>query len=233
VFFVPLERENPTIKIPWTVYSLIAVNLLVFLWAVVNPDYQEVVLRYGFTPAHQEMSTVLTSMFLHASLLHLAGNMFFLWMFGDNIEDVLRPVLFLVIYTLCGFGAAFAHYLSGPESAIPMVGASGAVSGIMGLYMVFFPRVKVDLVLTYMPVRKGGIRTSAFFGIGLWLLGQFLLAILLQSGGKGEYVGVAFWAHVGGLLTGIVLGYYLLLLEFKKRFDRKLKKFNLKSRRSD
>jgi len=222
VFFIPLEKENPTIKKPWLVYGLIALNGLVFFLSVIQPSFSDFILRYGFVPAGGRIVTVFTSMFLHGSLMHLAGNMFFLWMFGDNIEDVLGKPLFLLSYLASGFCAALVLYLSNPASTVPCIGASGAVSGVLGLYMVFYPRVRVDLVLTYAPVRKAGIKTTALIGLGLWFFAQFLVANILQATGTSEYVGIAFWAHVGGFIGGCMLAYYFILLGVKRRFDHKL-----------
>jgi membrane associated rhomboid family serine protease len=141
VFILPIERHNPLSRTPWTVYLLIAANALIFFALFFRPSYGGVVTRFGFTPAEFVPLTLATSMFLHGGLLHLLGNMFFLYMFGDNVEDRLGAFRFLLLYFACGLAASMAQYLSGPDSTVPMIGASGAISGVVGAYMVFFPRV--------------------------------------------------------------------------------------------
>jgi membrane associated rhomboid family serine protease len=153
------------------------------------------------TDPGRQVSHVLTHMFLHGSWMHLLGNMWFLWLFGNNIEDSMGHLRFLAFYLLCGFAAAAAQILTNPSSPIPMVGASGAISGVMGAYLVLYPTVRV-----YTLVPLGFFITSmalpAWVMLGYWFLIQFVSG-LVDVGGEGG--GVAFWAHVGGFVAGLVL----------------------------
>jgi membrane associated rhomboid family serine protease len=153
------------------------------------------------TDPGRQISHVLTHMFLHGSWMHLLGNMWFLWLFGNNVEDSMGRLRFLVFYLLCGLTAAAAQIVTSPDSAIPMVGASGAISGVMGAYLLLYPRVRV-----YTIVPLGFFITSmalpAWVMLGYWFLIQFVSG-LVDVGGEGG--GVAFWAHVGGFVAGLVL----------------------------
>jgi rhomboid family protein len=150
-------------------------------------------------PGHQ-ISHIFTSMFLHGSWLHLLGNMWFLWLFGNNVEDSMGRLRFIIFYLLCGLAAAAGQVLTSPESAIPMVGASGAISGVMGGYLILYPNVRV---YTLVPIGFfiTSIALPAWVMLGYWLLIQFISGLL----SSGEVGGVAFWAHVGGFVTGMVL----------------------------
>jgi membrane associated rhomboid family serine protease len=153
------------------------------------------------TDPGRQLSHVLTHMFLHGSWMHLLGNMWFLWLFGNNVEDSMGRLRFLAFYLLCGLAAAAAQIVTSPSSPIPMVGASGAISGVMGAYLVLYPRVRV-----YTLVPLGFFITSmalpAWVMLGYWFLIQFVSG-LVSVGGEGG--GVAFWAHVGGFVAGLVL----------------------------
>ena len=149
--------------------------------------------------------TVLTSMFMHGGWFHILGNMWFLWVFGDNIEDALGPFRFALFYLVSGAAAAGAQVVSNPESAVPMVGASGAIGGVMGAYALLFPRVPIDTVLFFGFFYRV-IQVPAVFMLGYWLLIQ-VLGGLPTFGGGGEGGGVAFWAHVGGFVAGALLAY--------------------------
>jgi membrane associated rhomboid family serine protease len=153
------------------------------------------------TDPGRQVSHVLTHMFLHGSWMHLLGNMWFLWLFGNNVEDSMGHVRFLAFYLLCGLAAAAAQIVTNPSSPVPMVGASGAISGVMGAYLVLYPRVRV-----YTLVPLGFFITSmalpAWVMLGYWFLIQFVSG-LVDVGGEGG--GVAFWAHVGGFVAGLVL----------------------------
>lgn len=151
--------------------------------------------------AHGEWYTVLTSMFLHGSWFHILGNLWFLWVFGDNVEDVMGPVRFVAFYLLCGCAAAAAQILSSPDSAVPMIGASGAIGGVMGAYALLFPFVRVHmLVIIFFWIER--IIVPAWLMLGYWFLLQVISGIPALGASSG---GVAFWAHVGGFLTGAAL----------------------------
>jgi membrane associated rhomboid family serine protease len=203
---VPLEEDNPLKGTPWAIYTLIAINSAIFLSVVFLPSYEHILDSFGFTPAHWTWPTVLTSMFLHVGFWHLAGNMFFFWLFGDNVEDVLRAPRFLGVYFLSGLGATFTHYAFGPESAIPCVGSSGAISGIAGVYLVFFPRARMQLVLVLRWSYINIARTNAVCGLGIWFGEQVLLGAIVQSLGGAGQGGIAFWAHAGGFAAGVLFG---------------------------
>ncbi len=145
--------------------------------------------------------TVFTSMFMHGGWFHLLGNMWFLWIFGDNVEDAMGPIRFLVFYLLCGVAAVAAQVLSNPESAIPMVGASGAIGGVMGAYAVLYPRASVHMLVVF-GFWIDRIVVPAWLMLGYWFLFQVVAGIPALSGEGG---GVAFWAHVGGFLAGVAL----------------------------
>ena len=154
-----------------------------------------------FTDPGRQISHVITSMFLHGSWMHILGNMWFLWIFGNNIEDSVGHLRFIVFYLVCGLTAAMAQVLASPASPIPMVGASGAISGVMGAYLVLYPRVKV-----YAIVPLGFIFTS--IGLPAWVMLGYWFIIQIVSGAMsvgGEGGGVAFWAHAGGFIAGVVL----------------------------
>ena len=144
---------------------------------------------------------LITSMFLHGSWMHLLGNMWFLWLFGNNVEDSMGRLRFVVFYLICGLAAAVGQVLASPNSAIPMVGASGAISGVMGGYLVLYPRVRV-FTLVILGFFFTSVALPAWVMLGYWFLIQFVSGLVAFGGDKG---GVAFWAHVGGFIAGVVL----------------------------
>jgi membrane associated rhomboid family serine protease len=216
MFILPIAKDNPVKSVPLVVVALIIVNsvLLIATYEGGNAFIRD----YGFVPAQPHVSTLFVSMFLHAGLLHLAGNMFFLWMFGKRVENTLRWWLFLPVYLLCGVGATELHYLFDPSSTIPCVGASGAISGIAGIYFILFPRARFDLAiyLGWIHLKTFPARTQA--AVGAWIGEQTVLAALTQA--FHARTGVAFWAHVGGFLTGLVVAGLFLLFVPKRRPHR-------------
>jgi membrane associated rhomboid family serine protease len=212
----PISDDNPRIRTPIVTWSIIGACLLVFLWQVSLGEEQGqiAVFQFGMIPARllgeaelrsdlvaiPAWSTVLTSMFMHGGWLHLALNMLFLWIFGDNVEDSMGHVRYLVFYLACGIAAAMAQALMNPDSAIPMVGASGAISGVLGAYVLLHPHATVR-VLIFIGVFATIANVPALIVLGLWFLTQIASAAFSQAGGPG----VAFWAHVGGFVAGMVL----------------------------
>lgn len=212
---IPLRDDNPVTRTPVVTYLLVAACVLVFLWQVSLPTQarQAAVYALGFIPAvvlggarlPPELSlvpaplTVLTSMFMHGGWLHLAGNMLYLWIFADNVEDRLGRARFALFYVLSGAGAAFAQALPDPGSTIPMVGASGAISGVLGAYLLLYPRAHV-LVLVPLGVFSRIVPVPAVLVLGLWFGLQLLSSLAAPSGG-----GVAFRAHAGGFVAGMAL----------------------------
>ncbi len=220
---VPLRDDNPTQIVPYVTYALIAVNILVFLyelslgpalesffrvWAVVP---RELTLSWSGELAPQpfpESITLITSQFLHGGFLHIAGNMLFLWIFGNNIEDQLGHVKYLVFYLACGVLASLAQWFFSSYSNIPSLGASGAIAGVMGAYVLRFPKAKV---LTLIPLGffLTTFRIPAVFFLGFWFVQQALygVASLEASANIGmEGGGIAYWAHAGGFAFGAILG---------------------------
>jgi len=153
------------------------------------------------TDPGRQVSHIFTSMFLHGSWMHLLGNMWFLWIFGNNIEDSMGRLRFVVFYLLCGLAAAMGQVLAAPDSVIPMVGASGAISGVMGAYLILFPKVRV-FALVPLIIIFTSISMPAWVMLGYWFLIQFISGLASVGGDKG---GVAFWAHVGGFIAGVAL----------------------------
>jgi membrane associated rhomboid family serine protease len=221
----PYRDENDTVRTPVVTIALIAINVLVWikvqhagsaLWvaktvcdlglvpgeltlrASVGDGFSlgrglSCVVDPGRAPEH-----IFTAMFLHGSWLHLLGNMWFLWLFGNNIEDSMGRVRFVFFYLICGVAAAAGQVLSEPASIVPMVGASGAISGVMGAYIVLYPRVRVYTLVTFIFITT--IALPAWLMLGYWMM----LQILGGLGGSSEG-GTAFWAHVGGFIAGVVL----------------------------
>ena len=213
-FFLPVQEGNPPKKFPLVNVLLIVLNIYVFFETATLPDYERFVSAYGFTPSHPfHLQNVVSSMFLHAGLGHLIGNMYFLYVFGDNVEDKLGKGKYLLAYFLSGFGAIFLQTTMAPHSTIPMIGASGAISGICALYMVMFPWQKMRLQFFFIIFPLFSIPARAFFVVGIWFLEQYLMATMTPA----QMGGVAFWAHVGGFLTGIAL--FPFLYEGKKKRD--------------
>src|SRR4029079_2102460 len=196
----PLRDTQPSYSKPVVTTLLIVINILVFLFQVSLDPYSrnEFIATYGFVPEHFSFQSVLTSMFLHGGWMHILGNMWFMWIFGNNVEDAMGRVRFVVFSLLTGVAAALTQVFITPASAVPMVGASGAISGVMGAYIVLYPRVRV-----FMLVPLGFLLTSfawpAWMMLGYWLVLQFVsgLTVIDKEGG-----GVAFWAHFGGWRAG-------------------------------
>jgi membrane associated rhomboid family serine protease len=211
----PIKDQNPTRTFPFVNYFLIAANIAAYVWEtwlISQQGETAVVAGYGLVATRLlsdppgEAFTILTSMFMHGGLAHLGGNLLFLYIFGDNVEDSLGHGRYVGFYAICGVGAAAAQVLTGLDSPIAMVGASGAISGVLGAYIVLFPRAPI-LVFNSIPLLWlfYGLFLSfpAWLVIGFWFLGQLLSGVSsLGSAGMG---GVAFFAHIGGFLAGLLL----------------------------
>ncbi len=214
---IPLRDDNPTSTLPVLTVTLIAANVLIFFYQVsLGPEEgQLLVYQFGAVPAAvlgtkhlppalaviPPVFGVFTSMFLHGGFLHLIGNMLYLWIFGNNIEDAMGHVRYFVFYMVCGVAASFSHILSDVQSVIPSIGASGAISGVLGAYLLLYPRAKV-LVLIPLGFFTQLMYIPASIVLGLWFLLQLVSSAM--SGGRGGG-GVAWWAHIGGFLAGVVL----------------------------
>jgi len=207
----PIRDDNPHFLTPYATIGLIALN--VAAWVLLQglgtePALTASVLGLGLVPADASWHSMLTSMFLHGSWLHLVGNMWFLWIFGNNVEDAMGHWRFIVFYLLCGVAAASAQLVTDPRSEIPMVGASGAIGGVMGAYVLLYPRVHVHL-LVFLGFYVTTIAVPAVLMLGYWFLLQ-LASGWGTLGMKGG--GVAFWAHAGGFIAGAIL-----IFAFRKR----------------
>lgn len=201
---MPLGDDNSARKIvPAVTYALIAINVLVFFLEMAGGE--PFVEKWSFVPARflanpvYGIPTIFTSMFMHAGEMHLFGNMLYLWIFGDNVEDIMGHVKFIIFYLLCGIAATFLQFFFNPHMNIPNLGASGAIAGVLGAYIVMFPqgriRVLAGTVITTMP---------ALLVIGFWFLLQFLSGVG-GLGASAEEGGVAYMAHIGGFVAGFIL----------------------------
>lgn len=218
---IPIKDDNPTYTFPAVTVFLILVNIAVHVYQwTLGPEAQAFIYRLGAIPweiTHfRELArlpvdfrsnvpsilTLFTSMFIHGGLLHLLGNMLYLWIFGDNVEALVGHVRFFVFYVSCGLIAALSHIIIDPNSSVPMVGASGAISGVLGAYFLRFPRTRVHVVIFFFFFIRV-VRVSALFVLGLWFIMQVLSG--LGSLGIGGGGGVAWFAHIGGFVTGMIL----------------------------
>jgi membrane associated rhomboid family serine protease len=200
---IPLKDIIPTRTTPWVTYLLLGMNLLVFGYELTLPPeaIESFIRTWGIIPAAPSALTLITSMFIHAGLGHAGGNMLYLWIFGDNVEDRLGRVRFVLFYLLTGLVAALAEVLLNRESVVPMVGASGAIAGVMGGYFVLYPRSRV---LTLLPFPFLLTEVPAVFFLGLWFLMQFLSGLGALAAAADLPGGVAFWAHVMGFVAGVL-----------------------------
>jgi membrane associated rhomboid family serine protease len=203
---IPLRDVIPSRTRPVVTVALIVLNALVFLQQLgLDAELgQAFVFRFGLVPAEFAWLNVFTSMFVHGGLMHVGGNMLYLWIFGDNVEDRMGHGRFLVFYLLSGIGAALAQTFAAPDSPIPMVGASGAIAGVMGAYFVLYPKSRV---LTLLPFPITVVEIPAVYFLGIWFVMQFVngLASQAQAAGGELAGGVAFWAHAAGFGVGAVL----------------------------
>lgn len=212
---IPLRDENPTRTSPIVTIALITANAAVYLYQLTLPPKElfYFISEYGMTPARllgfapalhagpPGALTLVTSQFIHGSLFHLLGNMLYLWIFGNNIEDILGKTRFILFYLFCGVIAAIAHLALNPYSTLPMVGASGAIAGVLGAYLITFPGTRIQtLVILIFFVTT--VRVPAFYVLGLWFVMQ--LFYVLDSSGD-QSTNVAYMAHIGGFVVGILL----------------------------
>ncbi len=223
--FIPLKDDNPTRSFPAVTVAIIAANVAVFMYQLslgAGAAGQQLVLRLGaipyeitrFTDIHPPNGvpppfTLFSSMFLHGGVMHLVGNMLYLWIFGNNIEDILGRKRFVLFYVLCGLAAGISQVMSQPDSVVPMIGASGAVAGILGAYAVTFPGTRV-LVLLFLFFFIRFLYVPAVIVLGFWFVMQILSARAFAEG-------VAWYAHIGGFVAGMAL----IRIVFRKRSFRR------------
>jgi membrane associated rhomboid family serine protease len=213
IFAVPLYDDNPTVRVPVVTYFLIGLCTGAFLWQLGHNERQ-ILFTYGMIPAElfgawhlprpyqvlPPWAKILTSMFLHGGWFHLIGNMLYLWIFGNNIEDTLGRGRYLCLYLSCGIVAALAQAFSSPASHIPMVGASGAIAGVLGGYLLLYPGANVHCFV-WIVIFFRIVNVPAWAMLGLWFAMQVISGLSVAAGTPG----VAFWAHVGGFVTGLIL----------------------------
>ncbi len=225
---LPLKDDVPSGSVPIVTVGLIALNVLAFVYqfslqASGGPDAaraaQQFVVEFGLLPCRltgqcapgdfpHPALTIFTSMFLHGGLFHVGGNMLYLWIFGDNVEDRLGHGRFLVFYLLSGVAAALAQTVTAPASGVPMVGASGAVSGVLGAYLLLFPHARILTLVTFGFFARF-LHVPAVVVLGFWIVVQFLNGLVTFGAGDDGGGGVAWFAHIGGFLAGIALLYLL------------------------
>lgn len=224
---VPLRDDNPISTTPIITYGLIFLNITLFVFqtGLPIPELESFLDAWALIPAQLSASfrsiptapglewvTLFTSQFMHGGILHLAGNLLFLWVFGNNIEDRLGHFKFLIFYLVCGGAAGLIQWLSDPYSALPTIGASGAIAGIMGAYAVRFPKAQI-ITLIPLPFFFTTVRIPALFFLGFWFVQQALFSLFaLSKNINVGSTGIAYWAHSGGFLVGMILGPLLGLM---------------------
>jgi len=215
---IPIKADLPTRTFPLVTILIIAINIFVFLHEIsLGAQSDEFILTFGAIPFRLThifplltrgepvspiFKSMITSMFLHGGFWHVGGNMLYLWIFGNNIEDVMGHFRFIFFYLLCGVIAVYSHAAIDPMSQVPMIGASGAVSGVLGAYLIRFPRARI-LTLVPLGFFVHMIRIPAIIVLGFWIVAQFANGIFSPQGGEG----VAWFAHVGGFIAGMILIY--------------------------
>ncbi|MBI5599918.1 MAG: rhomboid family intramembrane serine protease [Deltaproteobacteria bacterium] len=215
---IPLKDDNPTRRFPFVTLFFIALNAAVFLLQLIlGPAraevfvYRTAAIPYEITTLHDIYPqgivppplTLLTAMFVHAGLFHLLGNMLYLWIFGDNIEDTLGHFRFILFYLFTGAAASMTHIIANPGATVPLIGASGAIAGVLGAYFMLFPRAKV-LTLAYFLFFAQVIRIPAIVFLGIWFLFQIISSYMGGAGG-----GIAWYAHIGGFIAGAIIALFV------------------------
>jgi membrane associated rhomboid family serine protease len=209
---IPFKDDNPTRTFPFVTIGLIMINCLIFVWELVSPlGEKQIAYFYGAIPYNlislektqpiHPVASIFSSMFLHGGFFHLAGNMLYLWIFGNNIEDSLGHIRFVIFYLFSGIVAVYGHAITDPQSMIPMIGASGAVSGVLGAYILLYPRARVYTII-FFGFFWQILRIPAVIVIGFWAVIQLINVII--SMGMLNQGGVAWFAHIGGFLAGIL-----------------------------
>jgi membrane associated rhomboid family serine protease len=213
IFAVPISDDNPTIRVPVVTYFLIGMCTGAFLWQLGHSE-RAILYSYGMVPAElfglwhpprayrvlPPWAKIVTSMFLHGGWFHLIGNMLYLWIFGNNVEDALGRGRYLCLYLCCGSVAALAQAVASPASHVPMVGASGAIAGVLGAYLLLHPAANVRCFV-WIVIFFRIVNVPAWTMLGLWFVMQLISGLSVSAGNPG----VAFWAHVGGFVSGLVL----------------------------
>lgn len=216
--FFPYKDDNPRILVPVVTYGIIALNVLVYLYQIIlakSGGDTEVLFIYmfGLIPAQFHIITLFTSMFLHGGIAHILGNMWFLWIFGDNVESALGHFRYALFYILCGLAAGLAQVIINVDSLTPMVGASGAIAGVLGAYLIRYPRAQVH-VFVFIFFFFTTIKVPAIIVLGIWFLTQ--LTNGLGTLGLDTTGGVAWFAHIGGFIAGVGFNYIFQQIKIKE-----------------
>ena len=214
--FFPYKDDNPRVLIPFVTYFIIGLNVLVFIYQyfIIQGSQlsENFIYTYALIPANPTILTIFSSMFMHGGFTHIIFNMWFLWIFGDNIESVLGHKKYLLFYFLCGIGAGLSQIQIDPESTIPMVGASGAIAGVLGAYLFRFPRATVH-VLVILIIFITFIRVPAMIVIGFWFLSNLTAGI--GTLGIEQTGGTAWFAHIGGFISGVLFNYLFKIIKIE------------------
>jgi membrane associated rhomboid family serine protease len=224
---IPLRDVNPRAGVPIVNIALIAANILMFLWELsLGTRIEGALASIAFVPSEffggatvKESVDIATSMFLHGGWLHLIGNMLYLWIFGDNIEDRMGHGRYLIFYLLCGYAAALAHAVFNPSSSLPAIGASGAVAGVLGAYLVLFPHARVMTLIPlgfFITMRE----LPALLVLGLWFVMQLFTGVASIGVATAQTGGVAWFAHIGGFVAGLVLVFVFRRKQERVAFPR-------------
>lgn len=215
---IPLRDSQPSRTAPLVTIALIALNVAVFLHEVALDDYSRnyFVSQYALIPGRLQLTDLVTSMFLHGGWLHLIGNMWFLWIYGDNIEDILGRSKYILFYLACGIAAAMVHVWFNPGSRIPTVGASGAIAGVMGAYMLKFPHSRI-VTLIPIVIFFTTVEIPAWIILVYWFVIQLFSGVGDLAAAGGNEGGIAWFAHIGGFVAGALL---ILLLPTKAPYRR-------------
>lgn len=225
----PIRDNIPSRRVPIVNYALILLNVLMFGYELsVGPNLDRFISQFGVVPIRYARDPALgltdpsliipvfTSMFLHAGWLHIIGNMVYLYIFGDNVEDRMGHLRYLVFYLLCGLTASYTFILSSPFSRVPSLGASGAIAGVLGAYLILYPGARV-LTLVFLGIFITTIEIPALMLLGIWFIQQLFSGYLSISSASAQAGGVAWWAHIGGFVAGMVLVF--VFREGRRRFE--------------
>lgn len=216
---IPLRDTQPSYTFPFVTVTIIALNVLAFLYEFTMDPYEFnfFIAHHGVIPARLQWVDVLTSIFLHGGWLHLIGNMWFLWIYGDNVEDILGHAQYLAFYLLCGLAATMVHVVFNADSSAPTIGASGAIAGVMGAYVVKFPHSKITtLVLVVVFITT--MEIPAYLILLYWFVIQFFSGVGSMGHSHLSQGGVAWFAHIGGFLAGVAL---ILVMRTRERFSHR------------
>lgn len=220
---IPLRDENPTRSLSFMTVILILINSIIYIYELSLGNLLEIVTQqfaiipYNFINYfdYSQFLTLFTAMFLHGDLLHLLGNMLYLWVFGNNVEDVLGHFKFLLFYLLCGIFSSIVHILINPQSTIPTLGASGAISGVLGAYFILFPHARIIALFPWFYYFRI-VKVSAFYFLGFWIFIQILSGLFSLGIRYSLKGGIAWFAHIGGFFGGVL--FLPLFIRFRKRY---------------